>query len=266
MQKGVYFKTASSSIIDMKKNLVVFLPDLLFFIFTLVLAVLFLYINNLTSIFVGLDLFTNEIRNIINNTSLSIRLVTSLVFLLLINLLVGLSAISTRYFLLNNLIKKEKLNLVKAYKESYKYFSSIIGIKLIILGVYLIPLIILLSIGIIYKPLLILMIILLIFVWIIFKFVFLFVYASLFLKVNKGSIRSVKESIDYFNKNKKHVILTGLFVFVVVFFVSLVFSFIPNYLTAADQSFLVFTPIVVIYTIIKALIDIVLLIWSSLFI
>jgi len=34
MQKGVYFKTASSSIIDMKKNLVVFLPDLLFFIFT----------------------------------------------------------------------------------------------------------------------------------------------------------------------------------------------------------------------------------------
>lgn len=262
MQKRSYFDTALYSIKNIKENPVLYLPDLIFAVATLILAILFLYLNNLTIIFSGLELFANKIKEIIISKSALAKLLVSLAVFVLLNLLVGLGIIIMRYSLIKMVVKNEKVSFSKAYKEAHKYFMSVIGLKLTFLGIYLVPIIVLLGIGLAYKKLQLLMIILLVLVLIIIRLVFLFTYAILFLKTGKGALATIKESINYFNNNKKHVIFTGLFVGLFGFIMTLILKLIPNNL----DSFVGLSTLTITFFIIKTLVEITFMTWSNLFI
>jgi len=219
--------------------------------------------NKLTVIFSGVDLFKERIKDIVFSKSSLIKLLVSLVFLAAINLLIGVGTIIMRYNLIRMIINNEEVSLSKAYQESKNYVLSIIGLKLMFLGIYLAPLLVFFAIGFAYKKLLLLMIFMLILVWLATRFVFLFTYAILFLKTKKGIINIIKESLNYSKNNKKHVILTGVITSFVSFLIVAILNLVSKSLTLDLASL---SALAVIYFIIKTLADITLIIWHNLFV
>ena len=207
-------------------------------------------------------MFGAQIKSTINSSNLLTKLIISLIISVIINLVVGLGTITLRYNLVKNVIQKKKSNFKLAYKTAGKYLLSVFGIKILLTFIYLIPLVVFIPIGLVYRPLLILMIILVVITWVIFRFVFLFIYPTLFLKTNKGPVKTIKQTINYFNDNKKHVLLTGLFVFIV----SIIAALIVNSLSSGlGSGFVGLTPLIIVGLIVKSLVDISVILWSALF-
>ncbi len=257
MGKISYFRNAGDSVILMLKNPVLYLPDIIYYAATAVFAYLFLYLNNLTVIFSGLDFFTSRIRDIADTSNLLWKLIISFSVFVILNFIVGLGTISLRYVLVKQIIENNKINFVQAYKKAGSYIFSVLFLKILLLIIYLIPIAVFGFIGITYKVLIIPMILLAIISLIILRLVFLFVYPILFLKTEEGAVKTIKYSYGYFNKKVVHTLLTGLFIFIVGFIV----RFLSNKLLESYAAF----PFAFFGVILIILINISLIIWGAVF-
>ena len=257
-----YFSNAAESIKILFKNPILYTPDLILYAITSMLTLAFLYFNGLHVIFSDITLFTSRIRDLAGSSGTFVKLISSLIVFMLVNIIFGLGTVCFRYVLIKNLIENKKISLKLAYKSAGKYLFPILGVKIFMILIYLLPLAIFISIGFAYKPLLILMIFLLVLTWIFIKIFFLFTYPTLFLKHLKGPIKVLKESINYFENNKKHTFLTALFIFIVSLIVGLVATPVSPGL---GVNLLNITTYAIVLFIIKSLIDITLMLWSLLF-
>ncbi len=257
-----YFKIAGNSVKLMLKNPSLYIPDLIYYAATAVLAYAFLYFNGLTGIFSGLDIFTLKIREIASSNLLG-KLITTFVVFVVLNFIIGLGTISLRYTLIKQLVENHKTNFSDAYKRAGRYVISLFALKILLSLIYLAPIAVFGIIAIVYKSLLIPMIILAILSIIILRFIFLFVYPALFLKIGGGAAKTIKNSSEYFNKNVVHTILTGLFIFAV----SVIIGLISNNLLSSYSIFplLQFNFIIIFAVVARVLINISLIIWGALF-
>ncbi len=269
MTKEGHIDNSVSSVKNLRNNLVLYLPDLIYFGLTAILAVAFVYFNNLTHLLSG-DLFGSYevFKSITSSRSLFAQLVVSLVVVLLINVVIGLSTLATKLALIKNITNNEKISFYRAYKEAKHYTFKLLGLKLVLFLFYLVPAVILLGIGWTYRPLLLLMAIILIFVWIFYRFLFLFIYPALYSKTGKGIFRTFKDNFDYFNKNKPNVFLTGIIILVVNILIWLLITFATTAFNLSfSLNFLDFTSIgAIVFLVVKTLVDITVGLWSLLFI
>ena len=87
MKNRGYFSGVLFSIKAIKENLVLYVPDLVFFVAAFILTFIFLQLNNLTSIFGGeLIQFNSQIKSIISTTPLLFILIINFLVLIFINL------------------------------------------------------------------------------------------------------------------------------------------------------------------------------------
>ncbi len=270
MKNKSYFDTALDSIKTLKENLILFIPDLILFLATALIAYLFLHFNNLTVIFSDMEAFASRMRDIVSGGSSLIKVIISFAFLVLINALIGLGTVCMRYNLIRMAVKKEKVSFKKSYHEIKKQFFSLLGIKILLTVIYSIPVIILGGLALlVFKDKIILtslVISLVIILLIVIKLMFLFVYATLFLKTNKGVISSMKESVKYFISNKKKVVVVGIILLIVNILISYILKIIPS--AWGNQQGFIFTLsfLAIIYLLISNLVSITINLWSDLFI
>lgn len=266
MVKREYLRNASFSLNSIWKNLVLYLPDLAFFVGTFLLALLFLKINNLTSLLGGqLDTFSSQLRSISISGSLLFRLIVSFVVLIIVNVAFGISAVTLRLYMVRGIIRKEKVTLWKFWKDSQSYVMPVFWLKLCLFFIYLIPVIVLIGIGLLYQQLILIMILLVLIIFIMLKFVFLFSYATLLLKNLRNPITALQSTANYFNQNKGTVILVGVIVFAVNLIISGIISLAPIFWNSLNYTGII-TVSIVLYILIKALVDITVNVWSNIFI
>lgn len=270
MKKRDYVGSAFYSLRLLKENLILYSPDLILFIITVLLSFLFLHLNGLTSIFTGqISLFNSKMKSIVSSGPLLIKFFVSLFVVLVINLLVGLNVVSLRLAIINNLTKNKSVKFFKSWKESRRFLIPIFLLKFSLVVVYMVPIVILLLISLAYKPLFLFMIILMVVIFVMFKVIFLFIYPILFSKNLRNPIRVMKESIKYFEINKIHTIISGF----LVVLVSLIFGIITNLFPALWINLSVYSNLLdytlfvsIIYLIVKTLLDITIGLWSMIFI
>ncbi len=265
MVKRDYLKNSIYSIKALSKNLILYTPDLIFFISAFILTYLFLNFNNLASIFGGqLAQFDTQIKNIVTTGSLLSRLVISLLVLLALNVLIGLGTITLRFTMISNLVQGKKVNFLNGYKDSGKYLFPLVWLKLSLFVLYLVPILILLLIGVIFQPLLLICIFLIVLIIIALKISLLFIYPVLFLKKIFNPIKVIKEAVSYFKNNKLHTFAVAVITAVIGLIISGIFTLVP--LMWGSLSVFSLTAISsIIYLIIKTLADITVNLWSSIF-
>jgi len=260
---GRYFSTAGNSVKLMLKNPVLYVPDIIYYAATAVLAYLFLYLNNLTAIFSGTDLFVSRIREVTSASNLLYKLLFTFGAFVLVNFIVGLGTISFRYVLIKQLIENRKTEFFKAHKIIGRYVLDVFLLKFLLLLIYLLPLAFFAAIAILYNSLPLPMIIFAALSIIILRFVFLFVYPSLFLKGGRGSARTISLSVKYFSSRTGHVLITGIFILIVNLIINIISKNIAE--GYAGFSLLGFDYVTAISIVFLALINISLIIWGAVF-
>ncbi|MBS3152896.1 hypothetical protein J4230_05825 [Candidatus Woesearchaeota archaeon] len=266
MKNRGYFSGVLFSIKAIKENLVLYVPDLVFFVAAFILTFIFLQLNNLTSIFGGeLIQFNSQIKSIISTTPLLLRLIISFLVLIFINLVIGLGTITVRFAMISSIIKGEKISLRNSLKQAHRYIFPLIWLKLSLLVIYVVPIFILLTIGIVYKPLILISILLILILFFVFRLLFIFIYPTLFIKNVLNPVKCLQNTIIHFKQNKLGAFVVLVFVSVVGFIFSVMFAAIP--LIWNNLSIFTLTSISsILYLIIKTLIDISVNLWSTLFI
>ncbi len=268
MKKRDYSGSALYSIKTLKNNLVLYVPDLLFFTFTLVLSFAFLYFNNLTSVLSG-GLFSiqDKVLDTLASGPSLFKFIISLIVFGIINILVGVSIVTVRFIMITKVINNKRFGFYDIWREDKKYVFSLVGLKIILFFIYLIPTVILLGIGLLYKELFLVMLLFMVVAFIIIRFVFLFSYPILFLENERNPFKIIKKSSDYFDTNKKHTIITGIIIILTTVIINGASNF--SILSSVNwglylSSGLILMPI--IYLIIRTLVDISVNLWSILFI
>ncbi len=258
-----YFRTAGNSVKLMLKNPVLYVPDIIYYAATAVLAYLFLYLNNLTAIFSGTDLFVSRIREVASASNLLYKLLFTFGAFVLVNFIVGLGTISFRYVLIKQLIENRKTEFFKAHKIIGRYVLDLFFLKFLLLLIYLLPLAFFAAIALLYNSLVLPMIIFAVLSLIILRFVFLFAYPALFLKGGRGSARTISLSIKYFSSRTGHVLITGIFILIVNFIINIISKNIAE--GYAGFSLLGFNYATAIGVVFLALVNISMIIWGAVF-
>ena len=259
MKKRAYGYDAIYALDALRKNYVLFLPDILYLIFTAVLALLFLYINDLSVIFSSLASFSEELRSIASSNLLA-KFVVTLIIFIAFNLLVGLGTLSLRYGIIKTIIEDKKANFKKASGYAKRYVLSVLSIKVLLLLIHIIPIIVFSAISFVYNPLAFLMLIFTAITLIVLRFVFLFIYPVLFLGESRSPFSVLRNNVLYLKKNLVHIILTGLLVFTVW----LVINIVTNSLVTAISS-LGIIYYIILAIVFSSLIGIVFILWYSVF-
>ncbi len=264
MKKRDYINNFIYSINALKKNPVIYIPDLIYFVATALLSLLFLHFNGLTTIFNSFTSFNEQIREIASSSSLLSRLIFSLFILLIINLLVGWGTVTSRFAMIKAVVEKKKFTFKNITREDTKYLFLVLGLKATFLLIYVVPALILFGLGFLFNNLIFILLILFLFYLIITRFLFLFSYSILFLGNVRNPFKVIDHAVNYFRANKLHCIIVGLFVFIITTVLTLVFGFLPNVLSNYDLNLtLTYT---VIYIIIKTLVDISVGLFSGIFV
>ena len=268
MEKRDYIGSAFSSLATLKNKPSLYIPDLVFFIATAVISLLFLSYNSLTSIFTGgISIFNSQLKNILSSTPSLLKFVISFLVLGMVNLVIGLTTLTMRFTMIKNTVKGNKFTVFSAWKEYKKYILSLFILKVILLVVYFVPLLVLIGIGILYKQLLLIMVFVLLIVYLVFKFVFLFSYPVLFIDNVKNPIKVIRKAVDYFGSNRLHSIIVGLFVLLVGLIMTVVLNIFPILWSKAGvYLFGPITLIPIIYLVVKTLIDVTVNLWMNLFV
>ena len=264
MEKRDYVGSFIYSFKSLKENPILYVPDLIFFIGTALLSLLFLHFNGLTSIFHGFSGFNSQIKNIASNGSLLWRMIFSLLILLALNLILGWGTVTGRFTMIKLLIDKKKFTLKSVAKYDTKYLLPVLGLKAVFFLIYVIPALVLLGLGLLFNQLFFILLLMFLFYLIVTRFVFLFSYSILFFDDVKNPFKVIDRAVHYFKENKLHAIVVGLLAAVITGIVTLVLESLPTiWGNFGIQLSITFS---IIYLIIKTLIEISFGLWSAIFV
>jgi len=270
MIKRNYIGDAFYCLTALKKHLILYIPDLIFFIGAFILAYLFLNMNHITSIFGGsFTQIESQTKTIFSTTPLLLRLIGSFVILLAVYLILGLGTITARLIMIAFVIKNEEFSLSKGLKAANRYLFPLLWLKIVLLFIYALPALILIGVGIFYKPFLLFAILLVLFLFVLFRFIFMFIFIfvnpTLFLGEVFNPLKIISSAVNYFLEDKIHSAIVCAFTIVIGFISWGIFTSIPlvwsqfNVINLASISSL-------IYLVVKTLVDISVNLWSTLFI
>ncbi len=222
MKKEVdYGRNIKDSFRLLINNKILFFPDLLFYLFSLIIGYYFLHFNGLLLNFnFDYTFLTARIKEIISNSPSFIKLVYSAVAFILFSIILGIGTTTLKKVMISTLTKNKKIKLSESYKSSSKFWFRLFLLRFILSFLVLFVFFIFFIIGVIivkfrtslpilWMALLGLLFILLVLSSLYLKLIFLFVDPIMFLG-NKSVFNSIKVSIDYFKINRKNVYMTFL--------------------------------------------------------
>lgn len=285
-----YVNNAVISIKSLKNNLILFLPSLLFYLFTLIfgMVILFLFGMPLVEIITKTAIQTeiaNQLKEHLSNFGNIVKLVTSAVLFIIVTFFLGASIKAIELNMFKDVIKKGKTSLKNAMNNVFRYYWKIIGVKIVLflistLFMAVIGLLSLLGIILLGSKLMLalspvlLIILVLFFVYI--RLWFFFIYPIIVFD-NKSLNNSIRHAHKYLRKNLSHT----LFAWFTTFVATIVFSFIIGFINLGTNTlseFLIdifsdplgvanaFVLITGLFLLLKSAVNLILYLWSNLFI
>ncbi len=205
---------------DIKDNPIILLPDLLLVISTLILTSVFLYVNGMLQGYsLNPDYIKDYIRTLIGSAPKLIRLVISFMIVLIINVAIGVSLSVQKYSMMKSISERREINLVESFREGKGYILDVIGIKMLLGLMHIVPLAAVIFLGL-NDILLIIGIGIVLAIFVLLRVAFFFVYPTLMLDTKGKILRTIRECYFYFRANKKHSVICALIVFLTVFVAS----------------------------------------------
>ncbi len=265
MQKRADFKNLIASLILIKKNLMLYLPDILFYITAVLISFLFLHFNDLNSILSGdVSVFKEQFLNILKDSPSLLKLMGSFLFSVIVSVIVGLGTVTLRFNMISNIIQKKNFTFFQIYMESDRYLLRVFLLKFFFILIYSIPSLIIAFFGLIYKPSFIFISVSVLSLTLFFRLIFLFSYPIAFLNNLNNPITIIVKAVKYFYQNKIHVIITGVIVGLIYLIFSLLFNFLPIF--SGDLLFREVSKVIIIFIIIKTLVGITINLWTDLYV
>jgi len=272
----MYFNIFKKSWYTLKDNLILFIPDLIFAICTLIFGFLFLKISGILNFLIAnAQIESSEVLLSFLRSNFLV-IITSFVVFVVTTFFVGASVVSIKYSMMKNIVLNKKISLKNALKECKKYILQVIWLRILI---FLIGVIVLFSLGFITKIVLSGQnTVVLVLVWVLFaliafgfiKILLLFRYPIMFFE-NDNALNVVRNSIFYFRKNVKHVFI----VFLIIFGVGILFNLVVapiNLLIESGRNFLdkfsgnsLKIILITLSSFIKSLISLIFIVWADMF-
>lgn len=266
MYKGLFIQSWK----DLKDNPILFVPDVIVLFVNLILGFFFLKYSGILKLIMDPETLVKGIESAVPIIKLFLkenilRLIVTFVLSALTSFVIGSGLIAMKFGMMKDLINKKKLTIKKMFKSG-KYVWQVISMKMIIFAIGIVTFLFLFGTGIIlntflqknlaismvgfFFPVILLILQLLLF----------FRYPIIFLE-EKHPFVAVKESFNYFLKNKKHVFIIWLII--------LAISFIPMPLNAilglTEQKLVLSAVAVIVGYLIKSLINMIITVWSDMF-
>jgi hypothetical protein len=272
----MYFDVFKKSWWTLRKNLVLFVPDLAFAIYTLTFGFLFLRISGILNFIVtNTEIANSEVLLSFLRSNIFTIVISFLIFVI-VTFVVGASIVSIKYSMMRSIVLKKKFSLKSAIKECRKYVFQVIWLRIL---VFLVGVIVLFLLGLITQVILsgqknaILISVWILFALIAFAFIkllLMFRYPIMFFE-NNNALDSVKNSISYFKKNAKYVFA----IFLIILSVAILFNliFIPlNLLIDYGRDFLINViggpfkiVLITLSSFIRSLISLIFIVWADMF-
>lgn len=255
---------------DLKNNLLLFLPDIIIFLMNLSFGLLFLKYSGLIKFLTDPEMLVKELEELVPIVKLFLKenllkIIISLALFAITSFLIGSGLLAMRLGMMKQVIKNEKLTIKKMI-ENGKHVWQVVAMKMIMFVVGIITFLFISGTGIILStfiskgyviitmsllfPLLILLLQLLLF----------FRYQIMFME-EKHPIVAVKESLEYFRKNKKHV----FFIWLIIFAVSFITTPLNTYLGFAEQKAILISATITLGYIARNLVKIIIGVWSEMY-
>lgn len=234
----VHFDNLHKSIGVFSRNWKIVVPALFGFLMSTGFALIFIYINNLfplifrdpSGLFVsgGLSAIAKKISSVLITQSQIMKIIISLIAFFVANFFVGSGLIAIKFTMINDILKKKKIGLVKAFFDGGKYYWRVIEMRFMVF-----VLIIILSL-IVGLPIFILSsylggssfmaAVLVILVLLLIRLILLFRYPVLF-REDIGVSPALVKSMGFFKSKTKYVFSVWLFVIGLLFVVSILSEF-----------------------------------------
>ncbi len=255
------------------KNLILFLPDIIYFILVMIFTLIFLqsagildYIINNANVY---DFIQNYVPYFKENL---FKILMYLGLLFIAVFFAGASLDAIKYAMISDLIKEKKVSIKNWLVYSRKYTWRVIGLRFIM---FLIAIIILIATSVLLTLLLtgidpiyrfIAIVAVTIIIMLVLKLIFIFRYAVLF--IDDSSVRTAfKRSFNFFKKNIRHVaIIIGIIVLINIVF-GIITMPIDNGIKFLENSLKSYSIIIalVITVFLRFLLSVIINLWNNLF-
>lgn len=259
-----YKGTFLESFRDIKNNPILLVPDLLLVISTTVLTSLFLYINGLlkgTSL--SAEHFGRFALETFNSAPLLTKFILSLVIIAVINIFFGITFNIMKYAMIRDLIEyRREPNLLESYYEVKDYLFPVLGIKAIFAVLFLLPFIIFTFLSFKNNLLIIISPIIVLGIWVFLKISFLFIYPTLMVKTRKGIITTIRETYQYFKRNKLHTVISS----VIVFLTSVLATYLITLIGRVLTNYIAINAVASLYTLISTVAIVIIWVWGLVFV
>jgi hypothetical protein len=274
----------SNSFRTLFKNPILFVPDLFYILLSYLGLLLLSYYTGFAEVLPLLESGGAGVLDTLKSyvSENLFQLISSTVIFVIFTFVVGVGALSFRYELIKQIIKKEKVSLIRAWKEKRgKVFWNVVFLRILVfLASLVLVIIISLASGLVYliinpfsNTLAITLtslvgVFLTILALILLKLGILFRYPVLFLnKKHSNAWKAIKESISLFRKKPYFVFRTLIIIFIVNI-ILMIIAWIFNFAFGLTQT-LTIPFLVILFTIIIGLIntfiDLTSDLWSSIF-
>lgn len=255
------------------KNLILFLPDIIYFILVMIFTLIFLqsagildYIINNANVY---DFIQNYVPYFKENL---FKILMYLGLLFIAVFFAGASLDAIKYAMISDLIKEKKVSIKNWLVYSRKYTWRVIGLRFIM---FLIAIIILIATSVLLTLLLtgidpvyrfIAIVAVTIIIMLVLKLIFIFRYAVLF--IDDSSVRTAfKRSLNFLKKNIRYVaIIIGIIVLINIVF-GIITMPIDNGIKFLENSLKSYSIIIalVITVFLRFLLSVIINLWNNLF-
>ena len=262
----VHFDSLHKSLGIFSRNWKIVVPAFFGFLMSTGFALIFIYINNLfplifrdpSGLFVsgGLSAIAKKISSVLITQSHIMKIIISLIAFFVANFFVGSGLIAIKFTMINDVLKKKKINLVRAFFKSGKYYWRVIEMRVM---VFILIIILSLVVGL---PIFILSsylggssfmgAVLVILVLLLIRLILLFRYPILF-KEDVGVSPALIKSMSFFKSKLKYVFSVWLIIIGLLFVVSILSEFGRVVISDLFYGFASLSVILIIFYLIKEL-------------
>lgn len=255
---------------DLRNNPILFLPDIIIFSVNAILGLLFLKYSGLLKLITDPELLVEGLGAAVPMIKLFfkenlLRLIITLSLFVLTSFIIGSGLTAMKLGMIKELINKKRLTIRKMI-DNGKYVWQVIAMKMILFAIGVVLFLFIFGTGIIlaaflHKGLVIVIMGLFVPIFLlIVQLLLFFRYPAMFLE-EKHPFIAVKESFDYFLKNKKHVFIVWL----IIILISLIAIPLDAILGLAEQKLALFSAAMIFGYLLRSLIKIAISIWSEVF-
>ncbi|MDP2906766.1 MAG: hypothetical protein Q8O03_02400 [Nanoarchaeota archaeon] len=264
MYKDLFIKSWK----DLKNNPILLLPDTVMFLLNMALGIFFLKSSGILGLATDPAILSKQVSTMLPVIKLFIKenllkLIISFALFILTSFLVGSGLVAMKLGMMKDLLEKQELSFKKMLSNG-RYVGQVISMKMIMFIIGAVTFLFVIGTGVILSTFLfkgqgVLVTTLLSPVLIILlQLSLLFRYQIMFSE-KKHTITAVKESFEYFIKNKKHVFLVWLIAVAMAFITAPIGAF----LGLTDQTKL--SMMIVLFYILRSVTGVVIGVWSDMF-